>query len=243
MALSGACMTERSWRLIGLPGCGKSRLQQANLHLSLSLNWVSPFTSMQFANDRAILLLDVRKTPQLPQDQWLLDGLKRLLLCVDGVIFHFMESAELSSQTYWQGFLREFSPNLPVVRSFYQQLPAGEELLGVFSQTLATHVLAEDALNWQTFEFAVSKVSLEHLMMGLANSQQSLGMRIARVQANLHTLEYENSVALEVSPFNWNTFATDESLAKKLPAGRIRVSGQALDESWLQQIIHASCAE
>ena len=232
-------MTDLSLSLMGLPGCGKSRLQQANL--PLRLNWMSSAISTQLANDRVILLLDVRKTPQLPQDQWLLDALQRLLLSADGVILHFMESAELSSQTYWQGFLREFAPNLPVVRSFYQQLPAGEELFAMFSQKLAPHVLAEDALDWQTFEFALSKVSLEHLMMGLANSQQSLGMRIARVQANLQTLEYENSVALEVSPFNWNSFAVDAHLAEKLPAGIIRLMGQSLDESWLQQIFQASC--
>lgn len=229
-------MTDLSLSLMGLPGCGKTRLQQANLHLNL----IALSTSQQLENNRIILVLDVRKTPQLPQDQWLLDVLQSLLLNADGVIFHFMESAELNSQTYWQSFLREFAPNLPVVRSFYQQLPAGEELFAMFSQKLATHGLAGDALNWQTFEFVVPKVSLEHLMMGLANSQQSLQMSIARIQANLDTFEYENRVALEVSPFNWNTFAVDDSLAKKLPAGRIRICGQNLDENWLAQIVNAS---
>lgn len=238
--------------ITGLPGSGKSRfiesvqrqfqqeenfpeLIECSLQQAINPHQNPPSFKVKLPRTFPIwLLMDVRTKPDLSQDQWLLDQLELILRIADLVVFHFVESSGLDEQSFWQKFVQQKFPDLPIIRSFHQTLP--DNWLGVIEALEPKQDSNDDSFPaWQSCEFEVGRVSLDHLMMGLANSQQSLGMKIGRVQADLETLEYENLVALEASAFAWNTYASD----KKTPTC-LRISGLNLDREWLQEIIQAS---
>lgn len=232
--------------LSGLPGAGINRL--LNGFGSQSTIEFEKFAFRQLlqtspAGQSFIWVLDLRQDlTQLQSQAWLFAGLEYGLSKSDAVILNFVEAADLAQQTQWQAFLRENFSDLTVFRSFHHALPAG---LVEFAQNPLVTVRLDRSIpaalqSWQVFEFELQRVSLEALMMSLANSQQSLQMKIARIQANLLTLEYENRVALEVSGFLWKTFAADPDDKRMDAKNTLRIEGVNLEAKWLESLVSAS---
>ncbi|WP_130536929.1 hypothetical protein [Thiomicrorhabdus indica] len=242
--------------LNGLPGAGTSRLINGLISDGAEkLKFQKSDEQHKQLQDKAGLrfwVLDVRQDLNVLQSQfsWLLELLRDGLQSSDAVILNFVEAADLTQQSQWQAFVRENFSKLPVFRSFYHSMPEG---LIEFAQNLNLATKTTGRLNvnastipsnWQSFEFEMPRVSLEALMMALANSQQSMKMKIARIQATLQTIEYENRVALEVSGPLWKTFAAEDALHSMnntlgLP-NSMCIQGIDLDKDWLVELIHAS---
>lgn len=236
--------------LSGLPGAGVSRLLKGIVD-EFPENFICEKVSFQQQREVAAPLvepffwvMDIRQDLTALQSQfaWWLEELKTGLQVADAVILNFVEEADLTQQTQWQAFLRDNFPELPVFRSFYHAMPQG---LVEFAQNLdpspkSTGRLNLDALknqpDWQCFEFELPRVSLDALIMALANSQQSMQIKIARIQGNLQTMEYENRVALEVSGPLWKTFAAES----EVPEDQLIIQGIDLDKSWFLELIQAS---
>jgi len=261
--------------LTGLPGSGKTRLLQSLRDDETTESGETKIFELPdlvekvFASQKGVqsniakpeslpdtalvmLVLDVRNLPNLPQDQWLLDSLAKMLPFAQGVLFNFVEAADLDAQSFWQNWLQQTAQaqkvaSLPVYRVFYQALPTNfwSSVCALGAETCVLEELIEEMKplfsDWQGFEFELTKVSLEHLMMGLANYQQSLGMEIGRISAEMETFEYQNRVALEMSPFNWQTFASEERLPilQEFQRDRLLIWGRGLDPEWIKSLLLA----
>lgn len=250
--------------LTGLPGSGKTRVmnvlkqqfscdeltvndlnETANLTRPGCFEW-QDFTRLPLTlgvnhcseNQQIWCVIDVRS--KLPDVEWLQQALENLLMVADGVVFNFVEAASIDEQSWWSRWLKEHSDRvLPIVRCLNAQLPGsftGFEI--VKKDDKLFNVKLHDIGQLQHFEFEVSKVVLDHLLMGLDNSRQNLSMKICRVKALLNTLEYENIVALEGSAYRWDSYAADWD-GSELKLGRILVSGIGLDQAWLKQLVDA----
>lgn len=234
-------LLENPVTLTGLPGAGKQRVRQA-------LQTQFDFAGDQIETDSAgkersgvhqpvWCVIDIRSPFDEGRDRAAVEHLAFLVRQASGVVFTFSEAADLDSQTFWSQWLRQQQPQVPVVRLVNGRFPQawqGFKEVDLPGEKGLSPVLKASSL--QTFEFEVGPVYLDHLMMGLDNSRQNLGMQIWRVAAVLDTFEYENRVALEATPFRWDSYAADTGQV----AGRIRVQGLELDEKWLKEVIEAA---
>ncbi len=232
--------------LSGLPGAGVSRLLKGIVD-EFPENLICEKASFQKRVELDVpcfWVMDVRQDLTALQSQfaWWLEELKAGIQLSDAVILNFVEEADLTQQTQWQAFLRDNFPELPVFRSFYHAMPQG---LVEFAPKLKPSSKFTGRLSldepkkqsvWQCFKFEMPRVSLEALMMALANSQQSMQIKIGRIQGNLQTIEYENRVALEVTGPLWKTFAAES----ELPKDQLIIQGIDLDKNWFLELIAAS---
>ncbi|GKT11678.1 MAG: hypothetical protein ISEC1_P0647 [Thiomicrorhabdus sp.] len=246
-------MSLESIALLGLPGSGKSRIEQALLesqasqtadNIILAQNVKVVEVSGQIIQgkqadqsfDLVLCILDVRSTLLAGRDDWLEVQLKEMLAASHAVIYNFLEASSLDEQSWWGRWIKINAPELSVFRVLNGVLP--DSLFSLFSSFeqggYPPKKLPQQA--WQNFEFEVGCISLDHLLFGLDSSKQNLGMKIARVTGVVETLEYDNLVTLEGSALRWDMFAAKQSAA----SGVITIQGQALDQAWLEELIKAS---
>lgn len=234
----------------GLPGNGVRRFAQALAKVCPVQVW--PAAELHALEEEVVSpggiclwVVDVRQDPdQLVNTPWLFTPLRIGLTLADAVIFQFPEHVDLPLQAKWQKFIQTHAPELTVFRSFSQQLPADLPLWLKDRSQVVDLKLPKDCRplikawqNWQRLDLVCQRLSLEMLMMALANSQQSLGMKIGRVQGLLPTIEYENCVVLEVNGFHWQTYGASQPSCDD---GWLRIEGLDLDKSWFEQLLIAS---
>jgi energy-coupling factor transporter ATP-binding protein EcfA2 len=262
-AITVHILATQSIVLLGLPGCGKSKVAKSlNKQFSVSLygeitesdlmqstrpgcfEWQNFTKPPKPEKDAQVwCVIDVRST--LPDSSWLEGYLTQLLSTADGIVFSFVEQASLQEQAWWNKWLTQVFRQLnrkkpPITRWLNQEFPSGFtgfSKMEVVSSELSDNPLYEhSAMQIETFRFEVGKVVLDHLLMGLDNSRQNLGMKITRVLGVVETLEYENLVELQCSALRWDMYASES----EKPTGFIEISGIELDQAWLSQIVHAS---
>jgi len=231
--------------LTGLPGSGKHRLQKAILKqfaMDFSQVQVGSELSTSMAFQQVWCVIDIRSTLQGLADERIEHDLIALLKKADRVIFNFAEAAELEVQSYWSKWVRQQSQAIEIVRVLNQRLP--EQALECLSTNISrpANVQKHDFIceTLETYHFEVNTIHLEHLLMGLDSSKQNLGMQIWRVQAVVQTFEYENLVAIEGTPYRWDTYAAERDEAFEAKSGWIKIQGFQLQQAWLSEIIQAS---
>ena len=230
--------------LLGLPGSGKSRIQQALLTsqaadqslLSRDVKIVEAGGQSDKPFDLVLSVIDVRSVLVAGRDEWLEVQLQEMLSSSHAVIFNFLEASSLDEQSWWGAWMKANAAELAVFRVLNSKLPDSLfSLLSGYEQGgYPPKVLPQ--LAWDSFEFEVGPISLEHLLFGLDSSKQNLGIKIARVTGVVKTIEYANLVELQGSALRWDSYAA----AQDAVAGKISIVGQGLDRSWLQEIIKAS---
>lgn len=242
--------------LVGLPGSGKSRIQQALVASQTSLTAGQAVLAQDLkivevgekneqddqSFDLVLCVIDVRSTLVADRDDWLEAQLQDMLSSSHAVIFNFLEASSLDDQSWWGSWIKVNASELTVFRVLNGKL--SDSLFSLLSDCLPSRgtrtggdpskVLPQ--LAWDSFEFEVGPISLEHLLFGLDSSKQNLGMKIARVTGVVETIEYANLVELQGSALRWDSYAA----AQDAVAGKISIVGQGLDRSWLQEIIKAS---
>lgn len=240
----GCDWNRTSIALLGLPGVGKHRLKRILVdHVGCQSERVEIFpgdvpTERLDDFQQVWCVIDVRSVARSGRDDLSMQRLKTLVEASDGVVFNFTEASELDTQAFWSRWIKQEFDNVPIVRLLNQQLPngwCGFETRAGKKRLQAGDPESEDAVV-QTYEFEVGRVCLDHLMMGLDSSRENLGMQIWRVQAVVDTFEYENLVAIEATPFRWDTFAADPDAVP----GWIRIEGIDLQQAWLDEIVRAS---
>lgn len=232
--------------LLGLPGSGKQRLKQALVEqLGCKPENIHPSSDISLSDrsedfDQTWCVIDVRSGLQSNHDPLAVKQLESLVSAADGVVFNFMEASELDDQLFWGRWVKQRYPDKPIMRFLNRQIPKGwcgfEVVADKTEKPAAFSALAASDKALQSFKFDVGRVCLDHLLMGLDNSRQNLGMQIWRVQAVVDTVEYENRVAVEATPFRWDTFAA----IPEAESGWIKIEGIDLNEAWLEEIIQAS---
>lgn len=191
------------------------------------------------------LVIDVRSQLPLVSSEWLEESLTRMLFVADGIVFTFTESASLDDQAWWNKWLTEHAEldaKKPIVRFLNQRLPSGfKGFTGISSEDndAKNELPSIPSLELETFYFKVERLVLDHFLMGLDSSRQNLGMQFTRVKAVVQTLEYANLVAIEGTPYRWDTFAATESEVSN-EIGKIEISGINLDQAWLKQLVDAA---
>lgn len=231
---------KQTLRLYGLPGCGKNRLAdawQAQVDGELQIIEFAELASLQDANDGFnLLVVDARSFLQQPRDAWLLEILQSLLATADAVVLNFLEAASLEQQMAWQRFLREQS-DVPLLLSLQHAVP--DSLSGLLAEhaTSEPPVIAQIA-DLQTLEFEFERVNLEHLMMVLDNAKLALGAKLLRAKAVLNTVEYENLVALEGTPYRWDCYPAN-AIETAQWQNRLQIQGFDLNQEWLEQMLQA----
>jgi len=191
-------------------------------------------------------VIDVRSS--LSAD-WLGAELRNLLTITDGIVFSFAESSSLDDQAWWNHWLKETYQTLglnkpPIARwsnQSFSQTFTGFKFVNSISKQSDTNSdvikpkVLEQGEALETFSFSLDSIVLDHLLMSLDNSRQNLSMKITRVTGILNTMEYENPVVLEGTPYRWDMFAAEKT---DVPSELI-VSGIGLNHSWLSELIHA----
>ncbi|BBN59120.1 hypothetical protein [Hydrogenovibrio marinus] len=221
--------------LLGLPGCGQSRFAEA-LRVHCQKQQVqSPICieSLEVGSQtkkRVWTLIDIRS--ELHHDQ----AENYLLACLEqssGVVFVFAESADLTTQAFWQNWLKRQGIDLPVLRWFSQTFAENWHW-----QSFGDEVLVNQSefprLSLQSMEFELGTIYLEHLLFGLDSIKQNLGAEIWRVKASVQTQEYVNPVSIEGTINRWDTYAVEQA------SGKLTVLGASLDKSLLTEIVEAS---
>lgn len=256
-------MLLESIALVGLPGSGKTRLQQTLIEqhphslvekniLADQLSWFECSELTALANlpkepNFVLCVIDVRSVMQAGQDDWLQAQLKGLLAVSHAVAFNFLEASALDDQAWWGRWMKMHAPTMPIVRVLNNVIPSSwAELVGAdqpvrpipspSSNPVSAGQQSELSSSWQTFEFEVGRICLDHLLFGLDSSRQNLAMKIARVKGVVDTLEYENRVDIQGSALRWDMFAAEENAV----SGVITIQGLDLDRAWLEELIRAS---
>ncbi|MDX1352197.1 MAG: hypothetical protein R3254_04240 [Thiomicrorhabdus sp.] len=188
-------------------------------------------------------VIDIRSTLPAQNADWLAQSLQNLLKVSDGVLFTFSENSSLDTQAWWNKWLtknRCVNGGLPTARMFNNGLPQQfngftkfvTDMDNAKKETCSEYEVAPDV---EHFHFEVECVVLDHLLMVLDNARQNLAMKITRVVGTLKTLEYQNLVAIEGTPYRWDTYAakTDKQV------GQLKISGIGLDQAWLNEMIQA----
>lgn len=188
-------------------------------------------------------VIDIRSVLPETGFEWLEEHLSQLLAIADGVVFTFTEAASLDDQAWWSQWVKNhsLSAKKPIVRCLNQALPVS------FSGFSGVQVdgVPFDKVSFQkpnlfqqveSYLFDVERIVLDHFLMGLDSSRHNLAMRITRVKAVVKTLEYANLVAIEGTPYRWDTYAAESDM----DSGKIEISGIGLDQTWLKQLIDAA---
>lgn len=239
------CLNISNVLLLGLPGSGKNSVKQALMArfdlpkeaISVASDWSCKDLSQY---EQAWCVIDVRARFPLDASNLAFKQLETMLQNVAGVVFSFSQAAELDRQSAWVQWVKRQRPGLPVVRLNQNAFPkswSGFEKVPEFALAQCQDsALSNLEHSLETLEFRLDRVSLDHLLMGLDNSRENLGVQIWRVQAVLATYEYENLVAIEGTPFGWDTYAADPGQQE----GYLRIEGIGLQKAWLDEIVKAS---
>ncbi|WP_178863154.1 hypothetical protein [Thiomicrorhabdus cannonii] len=230
--------------LVGLPGSGKSRVQQA-IREQLDLECVELGTLPDLGepkqpHQQVWCVIDARPAFDEMQDAHALSHLAELLQLADGVLLNFIEAADLTLQSHWIKWIKAQRP-LPVVRLTYGRFPQGwvgferDTLPDALQQTAAMPTLP----GLQTCRYEVKKLYLEHLLMGLDALRRNWGVRIWRVTGVFYTFEYVNPVQLEGTPFGLDTFAAAGEVPGDVPDGWLQIQGVDLPQAQLQELVDA----
>ncbi len=225
--------------LLGLPGAGRRRFKQlfeaSVTDTDEEVDLILSAEEIQSQQLRVWCLLDIRS--KLPQEENLNQYLDELLKHSSGVIFNFMEASDLSMQMYWQSWLKKHFPGIPVMRLFHQTFPRDWNWQD-FGETVDAKPIYENfpSLVMETQIYQVGTLNLEHLLMGLDAARNNLQMEIYRVQAKVKTFEYDNPVAIELTPNRVDTYAADQV------EGVLKIQGKTLDKDWLEQLV-AACQQ
>lgn len=227
-------------RLYGLPGCGKNRLAdawQAQVNGKLQLIEFDELTSSPDSGEGFnLLVIDARSFLQQPRDAWLLEIIQPLLATADAVVLNFLEASSLEQQMAWQRFLREQS-KVPLLMSLQYAVP--DSLLGLLAEHAASKSpVFPQIADLQTLEFEFERVNLEHLMMVLDNAKSALGAKLLRAKAVLNTVEYENLVALEGTPYRWDCYPAN-AIETAQWQNRLQIQGFDINQQWLEQMLQA----
>ena len=244
-------MQSTSIHLVGLPGCGKSRLGKVLLDYQSEAEQTYQVSEAPLAlesdskadtkADLVLCVIDIRSTLQAGRDDWLEAELIALLKHVHAVVFNFVEASALDEQAWWGRWIKSQKNDLTVLRLLNGRLPSNWQTLVESTQQIkpiTLSALPESAM--QTFEFKVGRICLDHLLLGFDSSKQNLGMKVARVFGMVDTLEYENRVVIEGSALRWDMFAADDEMVQETDLGLITVQGQDLERAWLEELIKAS---
>lgn len=224
-------------RLYGLPACGIKRLADVWLkqgNFSIQMVDLADLPHGTASLGYNLLVIDSRSFVQLGRDEWLLSVLQSLLEQADAILLNFLEAASLEQQMAWKRYLQNHFDK-PVLLSLNHAVP--DRLLALVTAHQGSH-LPRLMTAWQTMEFTLSRVNLEHLMMVLDNAKTALGMQLLRVKAVLNTMEYENLIALEGGPYRWDTYPASETDVR-LWENRLKIQGFDLNQEWLQQMLDA----
>lgn len=223
-------------RLIGLPGSGKTRFKNAfqAAFPEAVVDEVSAEAASSAQAQRTWCVIDVRSPVQDAEAQaWL----KAMLQTATGIVFSFVETADMTMQAKWQAWLKSACPDaLPRYRWFshaalgdwnWRQFDVPDQVCSVD--------FAVPSLDTFRFDFDSGSLHLEHLLFGLDTMKQNLGARLWRVQGVVMTSEYQNPVAIEGQIDRWDTYAgvLDGS-------GYLCLQGENLQRALLQEIIDAS---
>lgn len=214
--------------LMGWPGAGKTRLR--NVLAEFSDLTVAELPGLVWS-DNAPNLWTVIDARQSMED---VAALQALLKSGQALVFMFWQDTELNHQAWWLRQLKEFVPNTPYITPMYDVIRSAD-----LDKLLASTAIAKSP-SWpslQTFEFELPKVVLEHLLFVLEGARLNLGMEIWRAQGVVETQEYENLVALEMTPNRLDTFAAETAVS-----GTFRISGIGLDRSSLEEFLNACIA-
>lgn len=227
-------------RLIGLPGSGKTRFKnafqsafpEASIEEVPAEHALEPTSSLQ----RTWCLIDAR---HLVNDDEAQAWLKAMLQSATGVVFSFMEAADMTVQSQWQAWLKSaVSSSLPRYRWFSHTELNDWDWRGFDTPAIVPpRAYSAPSLESFCFEFDAEAdvLNLEHLLFGLDAIKQNLGARLWRVHGVVMTSEYQNPVALEGQIDRWDTYA-----GKLNGPGYVCIKGQALQRDLLQEIIDAS---
>lgn len=231
--------------LLGLPGSGKNTVKHALMTqfglsqggIDVASDWTCEGLSQY---EQAWCVIDMKAPFPLNSSGLAVQQLEMMLHNVAGVVFSFSEAADLDRQTAWVHWVKRQRPGLPVVRLRQNAFPHSWSGFKTVPQLevgkCRPSALSGLEYSLETFEFRLDRVSLDHLLMGLDNSRENLGMQIWRVQAVLSTYEYENLVAVEATPFGWDTYAADPGQQQSC----LRIEGINLEKNWLDEIVQAS---
>lgn len=227
-------------RLIGLPGSGKTRFKNAFQAAfpdasieEVSAGALAPMSQPQ----HTWCVIDAR---YLVGDDEAQAWLKAMLQTATGVVFSFMDAADMTVQSQWQAWLKSALPQpLPRYR-WFSHAALGDWDWHEFDtpSTIPSVDYSAPSLESLCFEFNAESraLNLEHLLFGLDTMKQNLGARLWRVQGIVMTSEYQNPVALEGQIDRWDTYAGELT-----GPGYICMQGQTLQRDLLQEIIDASC--
>lgn len=239
--MSNGALSSQTICLTGLPGSGKRRLKKA-LQAQFALKPDQLLLDNELTGSEVVsqvwCVIDTRATLSGVLDETVEAQLTALIEKSDGVVFNFTEAADLDAQSFWSRWLRQQAKDLPVVRVLNQRFPESWQGFPASENSRPARLHVGDLLpdTLQTFVFKVGPLHLEHLLMGLDSSKQSLGMKIWRVQAVVETFEYVNLVAIEGTPNRWDTYAAEAESS----SGWIKIQGFGLEEAWLAEVVNAS---
>jgi len=228
--------------VVGLPGCGKTRLLSALQSTSLKAQLVevmpSANTKIHASYDQIWCVIDIRAPLANEHAE---QYLKALLQQSHRIILSFVESAELTQQTFWQSWLKqaqeELALHLPKHRWFQGRLALPDSAFEKMPARLDSPLPTLSHYQSFQFEFEQGKrIHLEHLLFGLDASKQNLNMAIWRVKGVVETHDYAHAVAIEGSIHSWQTFPADLPDKK----GGLVIEGVGLDDEFLTQIVQAS---
>lgn len=221
--------------LLGLPGSGRSRFEGVVVdHCQQTKQQVPEFVEVEaLSSDDKVqvwTLLDIRSELSHPEAE------EYLLKCMQqssAVIFTFAEASDLSTQAFWQNWLKQKAIELPVMRWFSQILNESWQWQ-TFGESVSCASLTIPDLTLDRIRFDVNKLYLEHLLFGLDAIKQNLGVPIWRVKGKIQTQEYDNPVAIEGTINRWDTFAAESA------EQTLEISGVSLDKPLLQEVVAAS---
>lgn len=200
--------------LIGLPGAGCSSLG-----------------ALQAEQIWRLTVIDIRSS--LSQDaigQVAQTYLQQMLQTSNGIVFQFVQDADLNQQLAWQDWCRNQARHLPILRALHHQLPNGWEQKWVPAVNDAPPSFA-----FRSLRFSVPKLNLEHLRFALEMAKQNLGISLWRIKGVIATQEYVNLVALEGTYNRWDIFdGSGQS------SGWLEVQGVDLQAELLQELLQAS---
>lgn len=221
--------------LLGLPGCGRSRFSQALIAHSQKHQMPTPVCMKSLevgsqAEKRVWTLIDIRSELHHAEAE------SYLLACLaqsSAVVFLFAESADLTTQAFWQNWLKRQGIDLPVLRWFSQTFTDDWHWQS-FGDDVLVNQSALPKLSLQSMAFELGTVSLEHLLFGLDSIKQNLGVELWRVKASVQTQEYVNPVSIEGTINRWDTYAAEQA------TGKLTILGTSLDKTLLTEIVEAS---
>jgi len=250
-------------QLLGLPGAGKKRLKQAlqgffegrtgdsEQNFEVLVPEFAEMASGQMAlpnNSLNWAVIDCRSF--LVEDtvqQKALAYLEQLLFSCDAVVWMFAESSDLSTQSQWHKWLKQwqakYQRRLPSIQCFAQTFKHPHQGLNkLLQQAPLSHSAIPVLPHFQSLHFRLPKVVLEHLLFVLDASRQNLQLPLWRVKGSVMTAEYVNPVAVEGTANRWDTYAS--KLSEKDPAmGQLTLEGLGLESDHLQGVLQAAIAQ